>query len=87
MVKFKFNPEKCELPHDSNENRPTKCLKCLEICPHSLLLFRPMKKKGKDGAPLMHEIHMTFKAYAAKFCPDCLKCVEECPSQAIKINF
>ncbi|MEX2705476.1 MAG: 4Fe-4S binding protein [Candidatus Freyrarchaeum guaymaensis] len=30
---------------------------------------------------------MTFKSYADKYCPDCLKCVENCPTQAIRITF
>ncbi|MHA1579920.1 MAG: 4Fe-4S binding protein [Candidatus Freyarchaeota archaeon] len=30
---------------------------------------------------------MTFKAYADKHCPHCLKCVENCPTQAIRVTF
>ncbi len=87
MVKFKYNHKKCDLPYDPAELRPTKCLKCLDICPKSLLMFIPFKKKDKDGAPVRFEIHMIFKSFADKFCPDCMKCVEICPSQAIKISF
>ena len=87
MVKFYFDLEKCDLPYDPNENRPTTCLKCLEVCPYALLMFRTMKEKGENGIPLRYDIHMTFKSYANKYCPDCLKCVEVCPSQAIKITF
>lgn len=86
MVRFKFDSKKCDLPYDPNELRPTKCLKCLEVCPHSLLMFKPLKEKDDDGAPVKFEIHMVFKSYANTFCPDCLKCVEICPFQAIKIK-
>lgn len=86
MFKFKYDPEKCDLPFDPNENRPTNCLKCLEVCPNSLLMFIPMKEKRDDGAPKRYKITMIFKAYGKKFCPDCLKCVEICPSQAITIK-
>lgn len=85
-VKFEFNPKKCDLPYDPEELRPTKCLKCLEACPHNLLMFRPLKAKDEDGAPIKFEIHMVFKSFANKHCPDCLKCAEICPSQAIKIK-
>jgi len=87
MVKFRYFPEKCELPLDIEENRPTTCLKCLDACPNSLLMFKPMKDKDENGAPLRYEIYMTFKAYGNKYCADCMKCVEICPSQAIKIIF
>ncbi len=86
MVKFQFDPSKCILPYDANELRPTKCLKCLDVCPASLLMFRPLKEKDEFGAPKFFEIHMIFKAYSKKFCPDCLKCVDICPEQAIKIK-
>ncbi len=86
MVKFKYDPKKCDLPYDPIEYYPINCLKCLEVCPHALLMFRPMKKKNEDGTPVRYEIHMTFKYYGKKYCPDCLKCVEVCPSQAIKIK-
>ena len=86
MVKFRFDPTKCILPYDPNEYRPTKCLKCLDVCPGSLLMFRPLKEKNEDGAPKTFEIHMIFKAYADKFCSDCLKCVNICPEQAIEIK-
>ena len=80
---------KCDLPNDPNENRPTQCMKCLDICPHSLLLFRPVGLKLKKGGPPpeRYKIKMTLKEYAKKFCPDCLKCVEICPSEAINITF
>ncbi|MEM3563584.1 MAG: 4Fe-4S dicluster domain-containing protein [Candidatus Jordarchaeaceae archaeon] len=86
MVKFQYNPQKCYLPHAPSENRPTKCLKCLDLCPHSLLMFKPTKEKSGDGAPIRYEIYLTFKAYANKYCPQCLKCAENCPNQAIKIS-
>ena len=86
MVKFEYDLEKCDLPFDPEQNSPAKCLKCLEVCPGSLLMFVPMKAKRKEFFPERYKISMIFKAYAAKFCPDCLKCVEECPSQAIKIT-
>jgi len=85
MVKFYYDPEKCDLPLDIKENRPIKCLKCLDACPYSLIMFRPMKKMSEDGAPLRYEIYMTFKAYSKELCPNCLKCVKICPSQAINI--
>jgi ferredoxin len=50
-------------------------------------MFNPMKEKDKDGAPIKYEIYLTFKSYANKYCPDCLRCVENCPTQAIKITF
>jgi len=87
MVKFKYNPKKCDLPYDPAELRPTKCLKCLEVCPKSLLMFRPLKMKDNNGTPVRFEIHMLFKSYADIFCPDCMKCVDICPSQAIEISF
>ena len=87
MVKFHYDPERCDLPYDPREYRPTKCLVCLDVCPHSLLMFRPTEEKSEDGAPKRYEIHMTFKSYADKYCPDCLKCVENCPTQAIRITF
>ncbi|MFX0186222.1 MAG: 4Fe-4S dicluster domain-containing protein [Candidatus Hodarchaeota archaeon] len=86
MVKFYYDNKKCELLYDQAEYRPTKCLKCLDICPYSLLMFVPMKEMRKDGAPSKFKIHLTFRSYADKFCPECLKCVEECPSNAIKIK-
>ena len=86
MVKFYYDPKKCELPYDPSERRPTHGQGCLDVCHKSLLIFKQMKMKREDGAPSRFEIHMTFKSYAKKFCPDCLKCVEVCPSQAIKIK-
>ncbi|MBD3255077.1 MAG: 4Fe-4S dicluster domain-containing protein [Candidatus Lokiarchaeota archaeon] len=67
--------------------RPTNCLKCLDVCPKSLLMFRPMEEMDETGAPIRYEIHMVFKAFAKKFCPDCLKCVDICPSNAIELGF
>ncbi len=87
MVKFYYDPEKCELLHEPSEKRPIRCLKCLEVCPYSLLMFRPMNDIGEVEIPLRYEIYMTFKSIASKYCPDCLKCIDECPSQAIKIEF
>ncbi len=87
MVKFKYNSKKCDLPYEPEELRPTKCLKCLEVCPHNLLMFVPLKEKDRDGAPKKFKIHMIFKSFAKKFCPGCLKCVEICPTQAIRIKF
>lgn len=87
MVKFIFNSKKCVLPYNPEENRPTKCLKCLEACPNSLLMFRPLKDKDKNGAPINYEIYLEFKSYADKFCPECLKCVNVCPENALTINF
>jgi ferredoxin len=86
MVKFLYDPEKCELPYDDNLKRPSKCLKCLEICPYSLIMFRPMKEVAKDGSPLRYEIYMTFKSKGDNYCPDCQKCVEICPNKAIEIK-
>jgi len=51
MVKFHYDPDRCDLPYDPREYRPTKCLVCLDVCPHSLLMFRPMEEKGEDGGP------------------------------------
>ena len=90
IVKFHFDSTKCILPYDPDELRPIKCLKCLYVCPHSLIMFRPFKNKKereKGEAPKFFEIYMVFKAYGNKFCPDCLKCVEVCPEQAITIKF
>jgi len=90
IVKFQFDPNRCVLPYDPSELRPTKCLKCLDVCPNSLIMFRPLvekdeREKGED--PKFFEIYMVFKAYGAKYCPECLKCVEICPEQAITIKF
>jgi ferredoxin len=52
-------------------------------------MFRPIedKERREQGkAPEFFEIYMVFKAYGDKFCPDCLKCVEVCPKQAIEIK-
>jgi len=87
MVKFQFDQTKCILPYDPEELRPTKCLKCLDVCPNSLLIFRPLKEKDKEGNPVKFEIYMTFRTYGKKFCPDCLKCVNICPEKALKIKF
>ena len=87
MVKFKYDPQKCDLPYDPEELRPTKCLKCLQVCPYNLLMFVPLKEKDIDGAPKKFKIHMVFKSLSDKYCRDCLKCVEICPVQAIKIKF
>lgn len=87
MVKFKFDQTKCILPYDPEELRPTKCLKCLDVCPNSLLIFRPLKEKSEDGAPVKFEIYMTFRSYGNKFCPDCLRCVNICPEKALELKF
>jgi ferredoxin len=53
-------------------------------------MFRPIENKDereRGEAPKFFEIYMVFKAYGNKFCPDCLKCVEICPEQAINIKF
>ncbi|MBS7247984.1 MAG: 4Fe-4S dicluster domain-containing protein [Candidatus Jordarchaeales archaeon] len=86
MVKFTYDPEKCVLPHDPDHLRPTVCLKCLDACPRSLIMFRPLREKGPNGAPVRYEIHMAFKSQADKYCPGCLKCVEVCPEKAIQIK-
>ncbi len=86
MVKFIYDAEKCLLPYDPERLRPTVCLKCLEVCPKSLLMFRPVREKRPDGAPARYEIYMTFKSQADNYCPSCLKCVEVCPKKAIKIK-
>lgn len=90
IVKFQYDSNKCILPYDPSELRPTICLKCLEVCPNSLLMFRPLEEKDereKGEDPKFFEIYMVFKAYGNKFCPDCLKCVDICPEQAINIKF
>lgn len=87
IVKFLFDSNKCILPYDPSELRPTKCLRCLEVCPNSLIMFRPLKEKDKNGAPKFFEIYMPFKSYGKKYCPNCLKCVDICPEQAIEIKF
>jgi len=87
MVEFQFDKAKCILPYNKKYKRPIKCLKCLEICPKSLLMFRPFEEREKNGAPIQYEIHMSFKSYGDKFCPECMKCVNICPSNALKIRF
>ncbi|MBS7288431.1 MAG: 4Fe-4S dicluster domain-containing protein [Candidatus Freyarchaeota archaeon] len=86
MVKFIYDAEKCVLPHDPEQLRPTVCLKCIEACPKSLLMFRPVREKDLSGAPVRYEIHMAFKSQADKYCPSCLRCVEVCPKKAIRIK-
>ncbi len=86
MVRFVYNAERCTLPYDPEQRRPTTCLKCIEACPKSLLMFRPLKKKSPDGAPGRYEIYMAFRSRADKYCPSCLKCVEVCPNGAIRIK-
>ncbi len=86
MVHFRFDDKKCILPLDVEENRPTKCLKCLDVCPAALLMFVPMGKKHNNKPPEQFKIHMVFNALSGNYCPQCLKCVEICPAQAIKIT-
>jgi len=85
-VKFIYDGKKCFLPYDPEQRRPTRCLKCIEACPKSLLMFRPTKEKGPDGSPVKYEIYMTFRSQADKYCPSCLKCVEVCPEGAIQVK-
>ena len=89
MVKLHFDMNKCYLPNDPDLDRPSQCMICLDSCPHSLILFRPLgMRRKKDGPPPeRYKIHLTMKEYAKKFCPECLKCVEVCPSDALRITF
>ena len=64
---------------------PLSCRRCLLVCPTSVLglgtSVGPEKYKEIDPR------HFIVRGVRDQFCTGCLKCVEVCPTDAIRISF
>ncbi|MFX0133693.1 MAG: 4Fe-4S dicluster domain-containing protein [Candidatus Hodarchaeota archaeon] len=80
-VKIKVSEKKCPTPF--------MCQKCLNICPTGvfMVIANPMKTTTKYVPIDEKEIgsYMLMAPMASK-CIGCMKCVDICPNQAIKLK-
>lgn len=67
----------------SNCTNPESCLKCIQACPAYILVLKPIGTKKMSEYVKKWEIRAIFKDR----CNGCMKCVEICPEQCIRIEF
>jgi ferredoxin len=68
---------------------PKGCKKCLEVCPVKVYATRPIEKRD-FSIPLKERVDPTqwiLLPTWADWCNGCAACVEECPKDAITIQF
>ena len=68
---------------------PTGCKKCLQVCPVRVYATRPIEKRDYSIPPRERLDPTTWILLPtwADWCNGCGACVEECPTDAITIEF
>ncbi len=63
-------------------NEPKKCSKCVKSCPAKVLVLKPTGTKKLSDYVKKWYIRPLYKNY----CNGCMRCVELCPENCIKIE-
>ena len=68
---------------------PEGCKKCIQICPVGVFCTRPIEKRDYSIPPQERVDPTTWVILPtwADWCNGCSACVEECPKDAIRIQF
>ncbi len=64
-------------------NDPKSCIKCVQECPVKIFVLKPIGTKNMSCYVKEWRIKAIFK----DMCNGCMKCVEACPENCIKVEF
>lgn len=71
-----YDKEKC--------GDPTVCLKCIRVCPYSVLAYRPQELPEPPNPPEEWVVVSTCRVMCPY--PSCKMCIEACPNDALNIS-
>ncbi|MCG3225377.1 MAG: 4Fe-4S binding protein [Candidatus Heimdallarchaeota archaeon] len=81
-IKIKIDYSICG---DGNKIDPRDCTICLKVCDPAIFLLHQSIKYQKEDDPYDPKIWRVTPVYPS-LCILCMKCVEQCPENAIKIR-
>lgn len=74
MILLKIKVDNC--------NNPKSCIKCVQACPAKIFILKPIGTKKLSDHVEKWRITTIFK----DLCNGCMKCIEVCPENCIKIE-